>query len=55
MGLHPAKIARRIKVLFGVETLEEPRHMVLDGGSHPLQWQRGVVVSIVGLINAGPG
>jgi len=27
-----AKTAERIEVLFGLETLEDPRHIVLDGG-----------------------
>jgi len=29
--LHPAKKAKRIEVLFGVETLGDPRHITLNG------------------------
>jgi len=32
MWLRCAKIAEQIKVLFGVDTLADPRHVVLDVG-----------------------
>jgi len=28
-------MAEQINILFGVETLEDPRNIVLDGGPHP--------------------
>jgi len=53
MRLHCAKMAERIEVLLGVETLGEPRNIVLDGFSHrfttaftKLLWQ---------LVESGPG
>jgi len=32
--LRPAKTAKRIQVLFGVEALGSPGHNVLNGGTH---------------------
>jgi len=33
--LHCAKTAEQIKILFGANTLEGPRNVVLDGGDDP--------------------
>jgi len=35
--LCPAKVAVQIEVLFGVETLPNPRNIVLDSGPGPLR------------------
>jgi len=33
--LHCAKMAQRVKILFGVNSPEGPRNIVLDGGPDP--------------------
>jgi len=45
MGLHPAKTAAWINILFGMKTLGGPRNIVLGG------WRCGVMVNNVALLN----